>query len=129
MFDSFEKVSVHSISRRSFVAGITVKGIAAILSMRIVPAIGAETKKSDNLPWKPEEIIFRSASELARLIRAKEISSEELTRACLARIAKVNPKLNALCQLDEKGALAAAREADAALRRGSEVGKLHGVPI
>src|SRR5262245_31771683 len=119
----------HSISRRSFVAGISAKGIAAIVVARIAPFVQAEVNRDANLPWKPEEIIFHSASDLARLVRVKEISSEELTRAYLARIARVNPKLNAFCQIDEKGALAAAREADAALRRGSELGKLHGVPI
>lgn len=76
-----------------------------------------------------DDLIYRSASELARLIRAKSISSEEIVRACLARIAEVNPKLNAVCQVDEKGALAAARKADAALKRGDTLGRLHGVPI
>jgi amidase len=129
MFEFLEKARARSLSRRSFVAGISTKGIAAILSTRIAPSIGADAQQKENLPWKPDENIFRSASELVRLIRAKEISSEELTRAYLARIAKVNPKLNAVCQLDEKGALAAAREADASLRRGAELAKLHGVPI
>jgi amidase len=75
------------------------------------------------------DLIYRSASEMVRLIRSRSISSEELVRAHLSRISEVNPKLNAVCQIDEKGALAAARDADAALKRGGEVGKFHGVPV
>jgi amidase len=47
----------------------------------------------------------------------------------LARIAKHNPALNAICTLDEAGARSRAREADAALARGELWGPLHGVPM
>jgi amidase len=89
----------------------------------------AADQRGEHPPGKKDDLIYRSASELASLIRSRQISSEELVRAYLVRISEVNPKLNAVCQLDEKGALAAARDADAALRRRDEVGKLHGVPI
>jgi amidase len=113
---------MNAVSRRSF--------IAAMLSTGIAPSIiGADARPEKELPWKREELIYQSATTLASLIRSKTISSEELVRAYLARIAEVNPKLNALCQVDEKGALAAARDADAALARGGSAGKLHGVPI
>ena len=109
-------------SRRSF--------LACILSTQLAPAFLRAAEKQPDLPTnKINDLIYRSASDLARLIRSKNISSEELVRAYLARIAEVNPKLNAVCQLDEKGALAAAREADAAIARGAQLGKLHGVPI
>ena len=52
------------------------------------------------------ELIFASASEQAKAIREKQISSEELTQACLKRIAEVNPKLNAVVQLPAATALA-----------------------
>lgn len=101
-----------------------------MISTGIAPSIiGADAKSEKDLPWKKENIIYRSATELAGLIRSKTVSSEEVVRAFLARIAEVNSKLNAVCQLDEKNALAAAREADAAFGRGNGVGKLHGVPI
>ena len=116
-------------SRRSFLAA-AVRGLAVILSAKVAPSvIRAAVKAGENEPATREELIFRSASELARLIRSRTISSEEMVRACLARISEVNPKLNAVCQIDEKGALAAARDADAVLMRGGEVGKLHGVPM
>jgi len=75
------------------------------------------------------ELIFASATEQAKAIREKRISSEELTRACLERIAEVNPKLNAVVQLPAATAVAEAREADQALARGEFKGPLHGVPF
>ena len=75
------------------------------------------------------ELIFASATEQAKAIRERQISSEELTRACLRRIAEVNPKLNAVVQLSAVTALAEARLADQALARGEFKGSLHGVPF
>jgi amidase len=75
-----------------------------------------------------DELFYVSASELARRIRDREISSEEVVKAHLQRIEKVNPHLNALVQLSEM-ALEEARAADAALARGQLKGTLHGVPF
>ena len=72
---------------------------------------------------------FGSAVELAAAIRARRCSARELTELYLARIARYNPSLNAICTLDEAGALRRAREADAALARGEPWGPLHGVPM
>jgi amidase len=76
-----------------------------------------------------DEIIYSSATELARAIREREVSSEEVVEAHLARIEEVNPKLNAVVQLTADAARARAREADAALARGDAWGPLHGVPV
>jgi amidase len=70
-----------------------------------------------------------SVRALADAIAKKRLSSEEVVRACLDRIDAVNPKLNAVVQLDRAGALARARELDAALARGDRAGPLHGVPM
>jgi amidase len=75
------------------------------------------------------ELIFDSASEQAKAIREKQISSEELVRACLERIGEVNPKLNAAVQLPAERALGQAREADRALAHREVRGPLHGVPF
>jgi len=75
------------------------------------------------------KLIYASATALARAIRAKEVSSEEVVDAYLQRIEEVNPKLNAVVQLTADAARAQAREADAALARGHIKGPLHGVPI
>lgn len=77
----------------------------------------------------PADIVFASATTQARLVRDKDISAEELVQSHLARIAQVNPKLNAVVQLAEAHALAKARAADVALARGEVLGPLHGVPF
>jgi amidase len=126
----FSRQATSKTSRRSFLRHTATRGLAIILSTKIAPSITwAAEKTRQNQPVTKNDLIFRSASELAGLIRSKTISSEELVGAHLDRISAVNPKLNAVCQLDEKGALAAARDADAALKRGGELGKLHGVPV
>ena len=75
------------------------------------------------------ELIFASATEQAKAIRDKQVSSEELVRACIKRIEEVNPKLNAVVQLPAETALGQAREADKALAKGEIRGPLHGVPF
>jgi amidase len=76
-----------------------------------------------------DEIIYRSVVELARAIRDKEVSSQEVVQAYLARIEAVNPKINAVVQLAAEQALKAAKEADATLAKGKIKGALHGVPM
>ncbi len=75
-----------------------------------------------------DALCFRTATELAGLIRRREASSVEVVDACLTRIAEVNPRLNAVvCLADD--ARARARDADARLVRGEPVGPIHGVPF
>lgn len=69
------------------------------------------------------------ATAIARAIRERQVSSEEVVRACVERVSAVNPKLNAVVQLPAEAALAQAREADRALARGEIRGPLHGVPF
>jgi amidase len=76
-----------------------------------------------------DDIIDASATDLARAIRAKAISSAEVVQVYLQRIEAVNPHLNAVVQLRAEAALAEARAADAALARGQVLGPLHGVPM
>ena len=76
-----------------------------------------------------DELNWRSATELARLIRSKAVSPVELLRSCLAAIDRLNPKINAICTLAAESATAAAQRAERAVMAGDEVGALHGVPI
>ncbi|MFZ5634430.1 MAG: amidase [Bacillota bacterium] len=76
-----------------------------------------------------DEITRASAAELAKAIRAKKLSSQEVVNAYLKRIENINPILNAVVQLTADTARAEAREADARLARGDVTGPLHGVPI
>jgi amidase len=74
-------------------------------------------------------LAFRSATDLSGLIRRKELGSEELLDLYLARIERLNPRINALVALDIARAQKRAREADEALHRGEIWGPLHGVPM
>ena len=74
-------------------------------------------------------LVFRSACELARIIRRREASAEEVLDAHLRQIATYNHPLNAVVTLDEEGARRRAREADEALARGDVWGPLLGVPV
>jgi aspartyl-tRNA(Asn)/glutamyl-tRNA(Gln) amidotransferase subunit A len=65
----------------------------------------------------------------ATAIRAGEVTSAALVDACLDHIRAVDPVLKAWIHVDEAGARAAARAADAAVRPGATLGPLHGVPI
>jgi amidase len=76
-----------------------------------------------------QPLCYSSASQLARAIRAGQVTSEEVVTACLDRIKAVNPIINAVVQLDREGALSAARAADVAASRGEWMGPLHGVPM
>lgn len=76
-----------------------------------------------------DALLQASATSQAAAIRAGEVSSEELVRAHLDRIAAVNPALNAVIQSDPDAALAAARSADARLAAGDAAGPFDGVPF
>jgi aspartyl-tRNA(Asn)/glutamyl-tRNA(Gln) amidotransferase subunit A len=71
----------------------------------------------------------RTILELAPLLRRKEISPLELAQACLDRIEKLNPALNAFITVPAESALAAARAAETEIARGDWRGPLHGIPI
>lgn len=76
-----------------------------------------------------DEITSQSAVKLAECLRTGKISAVEAVEAHLARIAAVNPRLNAVVQLTAETARAEARALDADLARGVVRGPLHGVPM
>jgi amidase len=76
-----------------------------------------------------DDLCTRPATELAALLRAREVSARELVDAHLDRIERLNPALNAIVTLDADGARAAADAADARLAAGEPVGPLHGLPV
>jgi aspartyl-tRNA(Asn)/glutamyl-tRNA(Gln) amidotransferase subunit A len=76
-----------------------------------------------------DDLLFCSALKLRELIRAREVSSVEVTEAVLERIEQTQPTLNAFITIDRAGAMKAARAADEAVKRGESLGALHGVPV
>jgi Asp-tRNA(Asn)/Glu-tRNA(Gln) amidotransferase A subunit family amidase len=86
----------------------------------------AKSQKPANVHMS--ELTIQSASKLAELIKRREVSPVEVAEAYLRRIDDLNPLLNAIVTLSPK-VLEQAREAEAALLRGDDVGPLHGVPL
>ncbi|MGH7316457.1 MAG: amidase, partial [Candidatus Rokuibacteriota bacterium] len=78
---------------------------------------------SDDLCWLP-------ASALAPAIKRRKISPVEVMKAVLARIERLNPRLNAFVTLTADRALKDARAAErAVMKKGARLGPLHGVPF
>src|SRR6184192_4172173 len=74
-------------------------------------------------------MIDLSISEAAELLRQKKISPVDLATACLDRIERLNPLLNAFITVTDESAMAQARVAEEEIQRGDWRGPLHGIPI
>ena len=70
-----------------------------------------------------------SISEAAELLRQKKISPVDLAIACLDRIERLNPVLNAFITVMHESAMAQARVAEDEIQRGQWRGPLHGIPV
>jgi amidase len=108
------------ISRR------TVLGLAAATSVNAVaqgaPDMIAAVSQANDL-------VMMDATSLASVIHTRRVSCVEVMTAYLDHIEKLNPKVNAIVALQDRGELLAqARERDAQLARGESMGPLHGFP-
>ena len=74
-------------------------------------------------------IAYKSADQLAKLIKDKEISSVELLDYYISRVEKYNSDINAIIVKDYEKAKKAALKADEELSKGNILGPLHGVPM
>ena len=72
---------------------------------------------------------FRSATELARLLRARKVSASGLLEQCLDQYAKHNDALNAVIVTDIDRAKKAAAASDRRLKKGKPIGPFDGVPM
>jgi aspartyl-tRNA(Asn)/glutamyl-tRNA(Gln) amidotransferase subunit A len=76
-----------------------------------------------------EQLGYLPATQLAPMIRQKKISPVEVMTALLARMEKLEPKINAMAAIDPELSLAGARAAERALMGGGPLGRLHGLPV
>src|ERR1700733_1411349 len=76
----------------------------------------------------PDDVFFRSITQLSAGLRAKEYSALELTRAFCDRLERFGPRYNALALLLREQALRQARDVDDELKRGRFRGPLQGIP-
>ncbi len=77
----------------------------------------------------PNALVRLPAFELARMMRAREVSPVEVIDAHLAQIERHNDRINAFCTIAPEQARAAARDAERALASGAAAGPLAGVPV
>lgn len=84
--------------------------------------------KKIKVPENLDDLAFCSVGELGALIKARKITSEQLTRMYLARLKKYGPKLECVITLTEDLALEQARRADREIAAGRYRGPLHGIP-
>ncbi|QEH32585.1 Glutamyl-tRNA(Gln) amidotransferase subunit A [Aquisphaera giovannonii] len=79
-------------------------------------------------PAGDEELAFLPVSELAGLVRTREVTSTELTKLYLARLRRFDPVLKCVVTLTEDLAMKQAAAADAEIAAGKYRGPLHGIP-
>lgn len=75
------------------------------------------------------DLTLLPAVVMAQQVREKKISPVELADAHLAKIERLNPRLNAFVHVDAERVRREARDAEAAVMSGEALGPLHGVPI
>jgi aspartyl-tRNA(Asn)/glutamyl-tRNA(Gln) amidotransferase subunit A len=106
-------------SRRSFIAFAAAGAAGSV----VFGSANAKAQSSTN------DLTTLTLQDAADQLRRKRLSPVDLTQACLTRIERLNPSLNAFITVSAESALASARSAEAEIQRGRWRGPLHGVPI
>jgi amidase len=119
-----EPGTTEAISRRAF--GQTL-GIAALAST--VNGLAAPAPAEQSATASAEALCDLSAVDLVAKIRRREVSARDVMGAHLARIGRINPRVNAIVTLVAERALADAARADELTVRGGPLGVLHGLPV
>lgn len=108
------------------------KGVGLILSRRefLMSGVAAGALLVGGRAFgTSRDLACLSLQEASDSVRRKSVSPVELTQACLSRIEKLNPILNAYITITADDALTRARELEAERQRGRWRGPLHGIPI
>lgn len=92
------------------------------------PALPARRERPAVRPPSDDDLAFAGVRELGRLLRARKVSSTELTKLAVARLGAYGPALSCAVTVTEELALAQARRADEELAAGKDRGPLHGIP-
>ncbi len=79
-------------------------------------------------PNNLEDIAFYPLTQLAELIRTRQVTSVEMTQMYLARLKRYDPILRCVVTLTEELAMQQAQQADAEIARGLYRSPLHGIP-
>jgi aspartyl-tRNA(Asn)/glutamyl-tRNA(Gln) amidotransferase subunit A len=121
-------VKADALSRRRFIAaGVAAAGAGLARGALLASgATGASSSGPGSASEDPARLSLRSAADR---IRRGALSPVALTQACLARIERLNPSLNAFITVTADRALATAREREAEQKAGRWRGPLHGIPV
>ena len=91
--------------------------------------IGPAAAAAPGVRRSEQDLAFLSIEEASTLIKSRRLSPVDLTQACLARIERLNPALNAFITVTATSALKDARLAEADIQKGRWRGPLHGIPV
>jgi amidase len=111
------------INRRDFAKAIGAAVTAG--AMRANGLVSAQTAA----PAPAEDLCYASAIDLAARIQKRQLSARDVMTAHLARIERVNSKVNAVVTLVAERAMTDAARADEAQAQGRTLGPLHGLPV
>ncbi|KAG8036967.1 hypothetical protein G9C98_004289 [Cotesia typhae] len=116
-------VNIRRFDYAEFVNGamkVFIKAFVFMVSCAVTPFLKlAAFRKINRCPAISNKLLFIHANELARRIRRKEITSEEIVRAYIERCLEVNPVLNAIVENRFEAAIKEAREVDLLLKSGT----------
>ena len=117
-----------TVTRRAFGHALGMAAVAGTVP-DLSRGASAQSPKTANMAVAGDELCDLSAIELAARMRRKDVSAREVMTAHLARIERLNPKVNAVVTLVAERAMADAGRADERIARGDPVGVLHGLPV
>jgi len=118
------------ITRRTFGRIVGAAVAAAPVERLAASAAAAQTGRGATADaGRGDALCDLGAFELAARIRRKDVSAREVMTAHLARIERLNPKVNAIVTLVPERAMADAARADEQTARGAALGVLHGLPV
>lgn len=117
------------LSRRSFVKVGALSVAGGVLAQPQTGEGLIASQRVEDVAQPRGDLTRLSISEASDLVRARKVSPVELTSACLQRIERLNPVINAFITVTAESAMHEARDAERQIQHGQWRGPLHGIPI
>lgn len=113
------KIDHGHLNRRQFLTGISAGSASLLLGAGCSPLTAPRV----------DDVTQLSLADAASLLQSRRLSPVDLVKACLDRIDRFNPRINAFITVLHERALEQARVAEAEIAGGNWRGPLHGIPI
>jgi len=123
-YEELRKLAIPNDVAPPFYFSALVPGMKVNRTREPIRASVPKVKRPANL----EDAAFWPITQLAQLLKTRQVTSMELTQMYLARLHKYNDKLNCVVTFLDDVALAQARQADSEIAAGRYKGPLHGIP-